>query len=90
MLYTILVHDPDTGKLSLTTSTSVVPRDLPPVIPLHEALSQLDQPAKFIPHIKDDLEIVTAKKDMLILRDALNPTSPTKPFEHLERNGRQH
>ncbi|CAN9430577.1 unnamed protein product [Alternaria alternata] len=80
MLYTILVHDPDTGKLSLTTSTSVVPRDLPPVIPLHEALSQLDQPAKFIPHIKDGLEIVTAKKDMLILRDALNPTSPTKPF----------
>ncbi|KAL1800687.1 hypothetical protein ACET3X_001029 [Alternaria dauci] len=80
MLYTILVHDPDTGKLSLTTSTSAAPHDLPPVVPLHEALSQLDQPAKFIPHIKDGLEIVTAKKDMLILRNVLSPTSSTKPF----------
>jgi hypothetical protein len=81
MLYTILVHDPETGKLSLTTSTSVAPRGVSPMIPLHEALSQLDQPAKFIPHIKDGLEVVTAKKDMLILRDALNSTSSTKPFE---------
>jgi hypothetical protein len=81
MLYTILVHDPDTGNLSLTTSTSAAPRDVSPAIPLHEALSRLDQPVKFIPHIKDGLEIVTVKKDMLILRDALNPASSTKPFE---------
>ncbi|KAG9191828.1 hypothetical protein G6011_10562 [Alternaria panax] len=81
MLYTILVHDADTGKLSLTTSISVAPHHVSPVIPLHEALSQLDKPAKFVPHIKDGLEVVTAKKDMLILRDALKPTSSTRSFE---------
>ncbi|RMZ73476.1 conserved serine-threonine rich [Pyrenophora seminiperda CCB06] len=79
--YTILIHDPQTGKLSLTTSTSDPPRDTSPVVPLHQALAMLDQPAKFVPYITDGLEIITAKKDMLILRDALNPVTSTKPFE---------
>ncbi|CAA9961717.1 hypothetical protein PTMSG1_05094 [Pyrenophora teres f. maculata] len=79
--YTILIHDPETGKLSLTTSTSEPPRDTSPVVPLHQALATLDQPAKFIPHITDGLEIVTAKRDMLILRNALNPATSTKSFE---------
>jgi hypothetical protein len=83
-LYTILVHDPHTGRLSLTTSTSTAPSDVSPAMPLHEALSKLDQPAKFIPYIKDGLEIVTVKNDMLILRDARNPTSSIKSFETVE------
>ncbi|EDU44258.1 hypothetical protein A1F96_00955 [Pyrenophora tritici-repentis] len=79
--YTILIHDPETGKLSLTTSTSEPPRDTSPMVPLHQALATLDQPAKFIPHITDALEIVTAKRDMLILRHALNAATSTKSFE---------
>lgn len=80
--YTILVHDPQTGALSITTSTSGPPRDTSPALPLHQALSSLDSPAKFIPYITPGLEIITAKKDMLVLRDAL-PTSSTttSPFE---------
>jgi len=79
--YTILIHDPQTGKLSLTTSTSDPPRDSSPVVPLHQALATLDQPAKFVPYITEGLEIVTAKKDMLILRDAIDPVTSTKSFE---------
>jgi hypothetical protein len=79
--YTILIHDPQTDKLSLTTSTTGPPRDTSPVLPLHLAFSALDQPAKFIPYISEGLEAVTAKKDMLVLRDALDPgASSTKPF----------
>jgi hypothetical protein len=80
--YTILIHDPQTDKLSLTTSTSGPLRDTLPVLPLHQALAALDQPAKFIPYITEGLEVVTAKKEMLVLRDALDTTSSsTKPFE---------
>jgi hypothetical protein len=80
--YTILIHDPQTNKLSLTTSTSGPPRDTSPVLALHQALAALDQPAKFIPYITEGLEVVTAKKDMLVLRNALDPTSSsTKLFE---------
>jgi hypothetical protein len=80
--YTILIHDLQTNKLSLTTSTSGPPRDTSPVLALHQALAALDQPAKFIPYITEGLEVVTAKKDMLVLRNALDPTSSsTKPFE---------
>jgi hypothetical protein len=73
--YIILIHDAETNTLSLTTSTSPPPRDTSPPIPLHNALSTLSSPSKFIPHITPNLEIVTAKPDMLILRDVLNPAS---------------
>ena len=51
-------------------------------------------PSKFIPHITANLEIVTAKPDMLILRDVINPTtlpssSPNviaKPLQPTEPN----
>jgi hypothetical protein len=81
--YTILIYDPQADKLSLSTSTSKAPRDTSPVLPLHQALAALEHPAKFIPHITGGLEIVTAKKDMLILRSALDSisSSSTKPFE---------
>ncbi|KAJ4370864.1 hypothetical protein N0V86_008557 [Didymella sp. IMI 355093] len=79
--YTILVHDPQTDALSITTSTSGPPRDTSPALPIHQALSSLKAPAKFIPYISPGLEIVTAKRHMLVLRDALNGAASTRGFE---------
>lgn len=79
--YTILVHDPQTDTLSITTSTSGPPRDTTTAVPIHQALSSLKFPAKFIPYITPGLEIVTAKRHMLVLRDALDSTSSTRGFE---------
>lgn len=79
--YTILVHDPQTDALSITTSTSGPPRDTSPALPIHQALSSLKAPAKFIPYISPGLEIVTAKRHMLVLRDALDETSSIRGFE---------
>lgn len=79
--YTIIVRDPQTDALSITTSTSGPPRDTSPAVPLHQALSNLDSPAKFIPYITAGLEVVSAKKDILVLRDAIDSTASTRPFE---------
>lgn len=79
--YTILVHDPQTDTLSITTSTSGPPRDASPALPIHRALSVLKAPARFIPHITRGLEVITAKRNMLVLRDALDPASSTRGFE---------
>jgi hypothetical protein len=79
--YTILVHDHQTDTLSITTSTSGPPRDTSPALPIHQALSSLKAPAKFIPYISPGLEIVTAKRHLLVLRDALDETSSTRGFE---------
>ncbi|KAH6872485.1 hypothetical protein BKA58DRAFT_146986 [Alternaria rosae] len=80
-IYTILLHDPHTGKLSLTTSTTTEPHKAPTLIPLHEALSTLEEPAKFIPYIENGPGIVKANKYLLVLRGGLNSTAPTKPFQ---------
>jgi hypothetical protein len=79
--YTILVRDPQTDALSITTSKTGPPRDTSPAVPLHQALSALDSPAKFIPYITQGLEVVSANKDILVLRDALDDTAATRPFE---------
>lgn len=79
--YTILVHDPDTGKLSITTSITGPPRDTSLPLPIHQALANLNSPAKFIPFISDGLEIVSANKDILVLRDALDNAASTRSFE---------
>ncbi|KAF1926405.1 uncharacterized protein M421DRAFT_422739 [Didymella exigua CBS 183.55] len=79
--YTILVHDPQTDALSITTSTSGPPRDTSPTLPIHQALSSLKAPARFIPHISPGLEIITANRHMLVLRDALDGRSSTRGFE---------
>ncbi|KAI4705223.1 hypothetical protein J4E81_000103 [Alternaria sp. BMP 2799] len=80
-IYTILLHDPHSGKLSLTTSTTTEPHKAPPIIPLHEALSTLEEPAKFIPYIENGLEIVKANKYLLVLRGGLSSTASTRPFQ---------
>ncbi|UPX20849.1 uncharacterized protein EKO05_0011066 [Ascochyta rabiei] len=79
--YTILVHDPQSDTLSITTSTSGPPRDSTPALPIHQALLSLKAPAKFVPYITSGLEVVTAKRHMLVLRDALDSTSSTRGFE---------
>lgn len=79
--YTILIHDPQTDALSITTSSSGPPRDTSPALPIHQALSSLKAPAKFIPYISFGLEVVTAKRHMLVLRDALDETSSIRGFE---------
>jgi hypothetical protein len=76
--YTIIVRDPQTDTLSITTSTAGPPRDTSPSVPLHQALSTLDSPAKFIPHLTSGLEIVSANRDILVLRDALSTTTPPR------------
>ncbi|KAF1913270.1 hypothetical protein BDU57DRAFT_350038 [Ampelomyces quisqualis] len=81
--YTILVHDPQTDTLSITTSTTSPPRDTSPAVPLHQALCALDRPARFIPHITAGLEVVSAKNDILVLRDAIESPASTRPFEML-------
>jgi hypothetical protein len=79
--YTIVIRDPQTDTLSITTSTTGPPRDPSPAVPLHQALSALDSPAKFIPYITEGLEVVSAKNDILVLRDAIDSTASTRPFE---------
>ncbi|KAF1838293.1 hypothetical protein BDW02DRAFT_489502 [Decorospora gaudefroyi] len=79
--YTILIYDPQTDKLLLTTSTSGPPRDTSPAMPLHQALTTLEAPAKFVPYISDGHEVVSVKRDMLILRDALYPSSSNQLFD---------
>ena len=79
--YTILVRDPQTDSLSITTCTTGPPRDTAPALPLHQALVALESPAKFIPYITEGLEVVSAKQDMLVLRDAIDSTATVKPFE---------
>jgi hypothetical protein len=79
--YTIVVRDPQTDTLSITTSTTSPPRDTSPAVPLHRALSALDNPAKFIPYITEGLEVVSAKNDILVLRDAVDSAASTRPFE---------
>ncbi|EUC48617.1 hypothetical protein COCMIDRAFT_86749 [Bipolaris oryzae ATCC 44560] len=83
--YIILIHNAETNTLTHTTSTSPPPREPSPTIPLHTALATLSSPSKFIPHITPDVEIITAKSDMLILRNVLAPSSSSgtpRPLLH--------
>jgi hypothetical protein len=79
--YTILIRDPHTDTLSMTTSSTGPPRDTSPAMPLHQALAALDSPASFVPHIGAGLEVVSATKDMLVLRDSLDDGASTRSFE---------
>ncbi|KAF1843486.1 uncharacterized protein K460DRAFT_368389 [Cucurbitaria berberidis CBS 394.84] len=79
--YTILIHDPLSDNLSITTSTTSPPRDTSRAVPLHQAFATLDAPTKFVPFITDGLEVVSANKHMLVLRDALDDSSSTRAFE---------
>jgi hypothetical protein len=79
--YTIVIRDPHTDTMSITTSSTGPPRDTSPAVPLHQALAALDSPARFVPHIAAGQEVVSAKKDILVLRDALDSDASTRTFE---------
>ena len=81
--YIILIYDPRTDKLNITTSTSGPPRDTSAALPIHQALSTLKHPEVFISHITPGLEVVNVRRHMLVLRDALDKTSSTRAFETL-------
>ncbi|KAI8931305.1 hypothetical protein NX059_011647 [Plenodomus lindquistii] len=78
--YTILLYNAQSDSVIVSTSTSPAPRNVTPIIALPQALASLDTPAKFIPHIPDGLEIVAAKKDMLVLRDRLATFNGATPY----------
>lgn len=78
--YTIVIRDPEADTLSITTSMTEPPRDMSPAVPLHLALSALDSPAKFIPYITEGLEVVSAKKDILVLRDIVESPCSAPTF----------
>ncbi|KAF2847063.1 hypothetical protein T440DRAFT_216862 [Plenodomus tracheiphilus IPT5] len=82
--YTILLYNAQTDNVTVSTSTSPPPRDVTPLISLPQALATLNSPSKFIPYIPEGLEIVSAKKDMLVLRNSLATsqalsTHPSRP-----------
>jgi hypothetical protein len=79
--YTVLIHDPRTDNFTISTSTNPPPRDTSPVLPLHQALTTLATPTRFIPHITEGWEIIGAKKHMLVLRDSIDNTTSTRSFE---------
>jgi hypothetical protein len=81
--YTILVHDLATDELSMTTTTRP-PHETSPTLPLHQALQALDNPAKFMPFITPDVEVLTARKDMLILRQAVNTMADNDLLEKFD------
>lgn len=84
--YTILVHDPRTDTMSMTTSASGSSYDTLSALPLHQALSTLRAPARFVPYLTPGLEVVTARRYMLVLRDAHDHTVSTRGFETIETN----
>ena len=73
--YTILIYNSQSDSVSATTSTSPPPRDTTPAIPLPLALDALHEPQKFIPYMTEGFEIVSAKKDLLVLRDSFSSTA---------------
>ncbi|KAF2999798.1 hypothetical protein E8E13_006212 [Curvularia kusanoi] len=81
MQYTILIYDPRTEKMSITTSKSESSHGSSAAVPIHQALSSLKEPARFIPYITPGLEIVSVRKNMLVLRDALDKESSIRGFE---------
>lgn len=72
--YTIYTYDSQFDEILVTTSnvaTSSQTESTP--IALHEALTTLIHPSKFLPHLPGNVEIVTAKPDMLVVRSTPKP-----------------
>jgi hypothetical protein len=81
-LYTILAYDPATKSVSTAETTSIVHDSAPAITPA-EALLQISNPAKFIPHFGSlqaaGYEIVSGSGDVLIWRKV----RPSSPMSHL-------
>lgn len=77
--YTILAYDPSTNEVTTTTlSAPISAADKP--IPITVALTQLSEPAKFLPHLRllgNRGTAVSVTKNLLVLRTS--PTEVAKP-----------
>lgn len=83
-MYTILTYDPATKSISTAETSSIVPNFARPLAP-SEALLQLSNPAKFLPHFAslkaEGYEIASGNGDILIWRK-VRPSSPTPHPAH--------
>jgi hypothetical protein len=79
--YYVLTYDPSAAEMSIVTSSSATSSAALSPVPIHEALAILDAPAKFLPHLPDNFEIITAKPNLLVLR-----TSPGNTWTVLPRS----
>lgn len=71
--YTTLVYDRDTDTMYSTTSAgtySVEELSSSPTIPIHEALSMLHFPSKFMSHLPEQFDVTRAAGDLLLIRES--------------------
>jgi hypothetical protein len=80
-VYTILAYDPSTSEVSTTTiSAPVSATDT--TLPITVALTQLGEPAKFLPHLRllaNHGTAVSVTKNLLVLRSTSPSNTTTKP-----------
>lgn len=82
-LYKILVYDPQEQKISTAVATSTVPDDVEVLTPA-EAVTQLSNPAKFLPHFgplqAQGYEVVSSDHNVLVFRKMREATEPGTVF----------
>lgn len=66
-IHTALVYDPDTDSMHITTSNE---SSSLPTIPIHEALTCLESPSKFMVHLPARFDIICAKSNLLVIRES--------------------
>jgi hypothetical protein len=77
-VYTVLAYDPSTSEVSTTTLLAPMSAN-ESSMPLTVALTQLSEPAKFLPHLRlmreNNFRAVSVTKNLLVLR-GIPPTPP--------------
>jgi hypothetical protein len=92
-VYTILAYDPSTSEVSTTTISAPISAT-DSTVPITVALTQLGEPAKFLPHLRllaNHGTAVNVTKNLLVLRSTSPSTNsakstPTIPEENLSSN----
>jgi hypothetical protein len=83
-VYTVLAYDPSTSEVSSTTlSAPVSSSDTP--LPITVALTQLGEPAKFLPHLRllgNHGTAVSVTKNLLVLRTLVAPSTTEPDLAH--------
>lgn len=81
--YKVLVYDPQEQKISTADATSTAPDDIDVLTPA-EAVTQLSNPAKFLPHFGPlqarGYEIVSSENNVLVFRKTREATEPGTVF----------
>jgi hypothetical protein len=79
-VYTVLAYDPSTSEVS-TTTLSAPPMEDESSIALTVALTQLAEPAKFLPHLRllreNNFRAISVTKNLLVLRGSPPVQDPT-------------